>query len=39
MVEEKRIESVYVGESAVLICSISKDIPTQVCCDKASKKK
>jgi hypothetical protein len=31
MIEEKKIDSVYVGESALLVCSISKDIPIQVC--------
>ncbi|UJR11789.1 hypothetical protein I4U23_015969 [Adineta vaga] len=29
MLEETRIHSVYVGQSVLLICSISKDIPTE----------
>ena len=32
MLEETTIHSAYVGQSALLVCSISKDIPTEVCC-------
>jgi hypothetical protein len=30
MIEDKKIDLVYVGQLAVLVCSISKDIPIQV---------
>jgi len=31
MIEDKKIQLVYVGQLATLVCSISKDIPAQVC--------
>ncbi len=31
IVEETNINSVHTGQSVLLVCSISKDIPTQVC--------
>ena len=31
MIEETNIDSVYVGQSVLLVCSISKDIPIEVC--------
>jgi len=31
IIEETNINSVHIGQSVLLVCSISKDIPTQVC--------
>ncbi len=39
MIEEKKIDSVYLGQSILLRCSISKDIPIEVCCRKFSREK
>jgi hypothetical protein len=39
MIEEKKIDSVYLGQSILLHCLISKDIPIEVCYRKSHEKK
>ncbi len=38
MIEEKKIDSVYLGQSILLRCLISKDIPIEVCYRKSHEK-